>query len=50
MNKYTLRRQLKAARNAFKPAAHRHAASPLRGAAPGLLLRAKRIGYLPQRR
>jgi 5-formyltetrahydrofolate cyclo-ligase len=51
MNKYTLRRQLKAARNALKPAERRHAArASLRLALRhGLLLRAKRIGfYLPQ--
>jgi 5-formyltetrahydrofolate cyclo-ligase len=51
MDKYTLRRQLKAARNAYKPAERRKAA---RGALRlalrhGLLLRAQRIGfYLPQ--
>ena len=51
MDKYTLRRQLKAARNALKPAERRHAArASLRLALRhGLLLRAQRIGfYLPQ--
>ncbi len=51
MDKYTLRRQLKAARNALKPAVRRHAArASLRLALRnGLLLRARRIGfYLPQ--
>ncbi len=51
MDKTTLRRQLKAARNAFKPAARRHAArASLRLALRhGLLLRSQRIGfYLPQ--
>jgi len=50
MNKSTLRRQLKAARNALNPAARRQAArASLRLALRhGLLLRAKRIGlYLP---
>jgi 5-formyltetrahydrofolate cyclo-ligase len=51
IDKYTLRRQLKAARNALKPAQRRHAArASLRLALrQGLLLRAQRIGfYLPQ--
>jgi 5-formyltetrahydrofolate cyclo-ligase len=51
MNKYTLRRQLKAARNAFTPAERRKAArASLRLALRhGLLLRSQRIGfYLPQ--
>ena len=51
MDKYTLRRQLKAARNALRPAARRRAArAALRLALRhGLLLRAQRIGfYLPQ--
>jgi 5-formyltetrahydrofolate cyclo-ligase len=51
MNKSTLRRQLKAARNTLKPAArHRAARAALRLALRhGLLLRARRIGlYLPQ--
>lgn len=51
MDKYTLRRQLKSARNAFTPAARRQAArAALRLAlCHGLLLRAQRIGlYLPQ--
>lgn len=50
MNKSTLRRQLKATRNALKPPARRQAArASLRLALRhGLLLRAKRIGvYLP---
>ena len=50
MNKSTLRRQLKAARNTLKPLARRQAArASLRLALRhGLLLRAKRIGvYLP---
>jgi 5-formyltetrahydrofolate cyclo-ligase len=51
MDKYTLRRQLKSARNALKPAArHQAARASLRLALRhGLLLRAQRIGfYLPQ--
>ena len=51
MDKYTLRRQLKAARNALTPAERRHAArAALRQALrQGLLLRARRIAfYLPQ--
>ena len=51
MDKTTLRRQLKAARNAFNPTARRLAArASLRLALRhGLLLRAQRIGfYLPQ--
>jgi len=51
MDKYTLRRQLKAARNAFRPTERRRAArAALRLALRhGLLLRAQRIGfYLPQ--
>jgi 5-formyltetrahydrofolate cyclo-ligase len=51
MDKYTLRRQLKAARNALKPAArHKAARDSLRLALRhGLLLRSQRIGfYLPQ--
>lgn len=51
IDKYTLRRQLKAARNALKPAERRTAArASLRLALRhGLLLRAQRIGfYLPQ--
>lgn len=51
MDKYTLRRQLKAARNAIKPAARNQAArNSLRLALrQGLLLRSQRIGfYLPQ--
>ncbi len=51
IDKYTLRRQLKAARNALKPTERRHAArASLRLALRhGLLLRAQRIGfYLPQ--
>ncbi|MBC2760980.1 5-formyltetrahydrofolate cyclo-ligase [Thiobacillus sp.] len=51
MDKTTLRRQLKAARSAFKPAERRHAArASLRLALRhGLLLRSQRIGfYLPQ--
>jgi 5-formyltetrahydrofolate cyclo-ligase len=51
MNKYTLRRQLKAARNAFTPTERRKAArASLRLALRhGLLLRSQRIGfYLPQ--
>jgi 5-formyltetrahydrofolate cyclo-ligase len=50
MDKYTLRRQLKAARNAVPPILRRHAArASLRLALRhGLLLRAQRIGfYLP---
>jgi 5-formyltetrahydrofolate cyclo-ligase len=50
MDKYTLRRQLKAARNAVSPILRRHAArAALRLALRhGLLLRAQRIGfYLP---
>lgn len=52
MNKYTLRRQLKAARNAFTPTERRTAgrASLRLALRHGLLLRAQRIGfYLPQR-
>ncbi|MDA8129560.1 MAG: 5-formyltetrahydrofolate cyclo-ligase [Betaproteobacteria bacterium] len=47
MDKYTLRRQLKAARNAHKPAARRQAArAALRLALRhGLLLRSQRIGF-----
>lgn len=51
IDKYTLRRRLKAARNALDPAARRQAArASLRLALHhGLLLRARRIGfYLPQ--
>ena len=51
MDKYTLRRQLKAARNAMRPAERRNAArASLRLALRhGLLLRAQRIAfYLPQ--
>lgn len=51
MDKYALRRQLKAARNAIPlPARHRAARAALRHALRhGLLLRAQRIGfYLPQ--
>jgi 5-formyltetrahydrofolate cyclo-ligase len=51
IDKYSLRRQLKAARNALRPAARRRAAyAALRHALHhGLLLRARRIGfYLPQ--
>ena len=51
MDKYALRRQLKAARNALRPAERRHAArASLRLALRhGLLLRAQRIAfYLPQ--
>jgi 5-formyltetrahydrofolate cyclo-ligase len=50
MDKYTLRRQLKAARNAVSPVQRRHAARELLRLAlrHGLLLRAQRIGfYLP---
>ena len=51
MTKFTLRRQLKAARNALKPAVrHKAARASLRVALRhGLLLRSQRIGfYLPQ--
>src|SRR3569832_1085493 len=51
MDKITLRRQLKAARSAFKPAARRHAAraSPRPALRPGPPPRSQRIGfYLPQ--